>query len=43
MDRRIAESIDAHLTLIVTDKHDNIIFSDSTQVAGLEMAGDTVN
>lgn len=41
MDRRIAESIDAHVTLVVTDKHDNVIFSDSTEVAGLEMAGDT--
>ncbi|MBK7096871.1 MAG: hypothetical protein IPH57_18100 [Saprospiraceae bacterium] len=41
MDRRIAESIDAHLTLVVTDKHDNVIFSDSSIIAGLEMAGDT--
>ena len=43
MDRRIAESINAHLTLLVTDKNDNVIFCDSTAISGLEMAGDINN
>ena len=40
MDRRIPESIDAKLQLTIWDKNDNIIFCDSTSIAGLEMVGD---
>jgi tocopherol cyclase len=40
MDRRISESINAHLTLSVIDKQNNVIFSDSTLISGLELAGD---
>jgi len=40
MDRRIAESVDAQLKLTVLDKQDNIIFQDSTSIAGLEIVGD---
>jgi len=39
MDRRIAESIDAKLRLTVTNKKGNIIFKDSTSIAGLETVG----
>jgi len=39
MDRRIAESIDATLKLIVTDKKTNIIFEENTSIAGLEIVG----
>lgn len=40
MDRRISESIDAKLELMVVDKKSKIVFSDSTTIAGLEMVGD---
>ena len=40
MDRRIAESIDAKLKLTVTDKNANVIFQDTTLIAGLEIVGD---
>ena len=40
MDRRISESVDANLQLTVTDKKGNIIFDDSTAIAGLEIVGD---
>lgn len=40
MDRRISESIDAKLRLTVFDKNENIIFNDSTSIAGLETVGD---
>lgn len=39
MDRRISESIDAKLLLKVMDKNANVIFSDSTSIAGLETVG----
>lgn len=39
MDRRISESIDAKLLLTVMDKNSNVIFQDSTSIAGLEMVG----
>lgn len=39
MDRRIAESIDAQLELIVKDKNDVVIFQDTTSIAGLEVVG----
>jgi tocopherol cyclase len=39
MDRRIAESIDAKLTLTVTDKNGKQIFMDSTSIAGFEQVG----
>ena len=40
MDRRIPESIDARLKLTVKDKKGNLIFSGTTNIAGLEMVGD---
>ena len=40
MDRRISESVDAQLKLTVMDKHSQIIFEDSTSIAGLEIVGD---
>ncbi|MEI6140258.1 MAG: tocopherol cyclase family protein [Mariniphaga sp.] len=40
MDRRIAESIDAKLHLTVSDRKGNIIFDDSTSIAGFEKVGD---
>ena len=40
MDRRIAESIDAKLYLTVRDRKGNIIFDDSTSIAGFEKVGD---
>jgi hypothetical protein len=39
MDRRISESIDAKLLLKVMYKKTNVIFSDSTSIAGLETVG----
>lgn len=39
MDRRIAESVDAKLILTVYDKKNNLIFKDSSNIAGLEMVG----
>ena len=40
MDRRISESVDAHLSITVRDINENIIFKDSTSIAGLEIVGD---
>lgn len=40
MDRRIAESIDAELKLIVLDEDGNVIFNDHTSISGLETVGD---
>lgn len=40
MDRRIAESIDAGIKLKILDAKGQIIFNDSTRIAGLEMVGD---
>jgi hypothetical protein len=40
MDRRIAESIDAELKISMWDKKGNLVFTDSTKIAGLEMVGD---
>jgi len=40
MDRRIAESVDALLSISVWDKKGNVIYADSTNIAGLEMVGD---
>ncbi|MFW5768120.1 MAG: hypothetical protein ACOCXO_07105, partial [Bacteroidota bacterium] len=40
MDRRIAESIDAVVKITMFDDKGNIVFSDSTSIAGLEMVGD---
>ena len=40
MDRRISESIDAKLKLTVMDKNAQVIFEDSTEIAGLEIVGD---
>ncbi len=40
MDRRISESVDANLKLTVADKNGNVIFKDSTTIAGLEIVGD---
>tara|TARA_B100000809_G_C15112784_1_gene521249 strand:- start:612 stop:1673 length:1062 start_codon:yes stop_codon:yes gene_type:complete len=40
MDRRISESVDAELNLTVLDKKGNVIFKDSTSIAGLETVGD---
>jgi hypothetical protein len=40
MDRRIAESINAELKIILLDKKGKTIFVDSTKIAGLEMVGD---
>ena len=40
MDRRIPESIDATIEITMFDKKGNIVFSDSTNIAGLEMVGE---
>ena len=40
MDRRIPESIDATVKIIMLDKKGNVVFKDSTNIAGLEMVGD---
>jgi hypothetical protein len=40
MDRRIPESIDAQIRLVVRDKKGILIFNDSTSIAGLELVGD---
>ncbi len=40
MDRRIQESIDAHVNIKLYDKKGNLIFSDSSSIAGLELVGD---
>ena len=40
MDRRISESIDAMIKITMMDKKGNVIFMDSTNIAGLEMVGD---
>ena len=40
MDRRIPESIDANLRISVMDHKGNLILSDSTSIAGLEIVGD---
>lgn len=40
MDRRIPESINAIINLKVLDSKGNIIFYDSTSIAGLELVGD---
>ena len=40
MDRRIAESIDANMNITLLDKKGKIIFTDSTNITGLEMVGD---
>ncbi|MBS3807450.1 MAG: hypothetical protein KGY60_08100, partial [Bacteroidales bacterium] len=40
MDRRISESMDAILKITMMDKKGNIIFMDSTNIAGLDMVGD---
>jgi hypothetical protein len=40
MDRRIPESIDALIKLTMLDKKGNIVFTDSTKIAGLEMVGE---
>jgi hypothetical protein len=39
MDRRISESVDAKLNLVVTNENGVEIFQDSTSIAGLEMVG----
>jgi tocopherol cyclase len=40
MDRRIPESIDATLEIILLDKKGNQVFMDSSTITGLEMVGD---
>lgn len=40
MDRRIAESVDATLSLTVVDKNGSVIFQGNTSIAGLEIVGD---
>ena len=40
MDRRIPESIDAMLKIIMLDKKGNIVSVDSSNITGLEMVGD---
>jgi len=40
MDRRIAESVDAELKITMMNKKGNVVFTDSTKIAGLEMVGD---
>jgi tocopherol cyclase len=40
MDRRIPESIDANIQIIIRDQKANVIFCDSTSIAGLEIVGD---
>jgi hypothetical protein len=39
MDRRIPESIDANLSLLVKDRFGNILLTDSTSIAGFELVG----
>ena len=41
MDRRISESIDSEIEVVLSDGSGNLLFSDTGQVAGLEIAGDT--
>lgn len=40
MDRRIAESIDANITIQMLDKKGQVVFSDSSAISGLELVGD---
>lgn len=40
MERRIPESIDASLKITMKDKNGQVVFIDSTNIAGLEMVGD---
>lgn len=40
MDRRIAESIDAYMHITLLDKLGNVVFTDSTNITGLEKVGD---
>jgi hypothetical protein len=40
MDRRIAESVDASITLKISDKSGNLIFAENGINAGLELVGD---
>ncbi len=37
MSRRIKESIDSEVTLSLYDKHNNLIYNDSSKRAGLEV------
>ncbi len=37
MSRRIKESIDSEVTLSLFDKHDHLIYKDSSKRAGLEL------
>jgi hypothetical protein len=39
MDRRIPESIDAKISLLVKDRAGNILLTDSTSIAGFELVG----
>ena len=43
MDRRIAEGIDAQLTLKISDKDGNTLFNDSSEITGLELVGNIEN
>lgn len=40
MDRRIPESIDATIRITMLDKNGQVVLTDSTNIAGLEMVGD---
>lgn len=40
MDRHISESIDAKLIIKITEKNGDVVYNDSTTVAGLEVVGD---
>jgi tocopherol cyclase len=40
MDRRIAESIDANIIVTMLDKKGVVVFSDSSNISGLELVGD---
>lgn len=40
MDRRIPESIDAQIIITMLDNKGQVVFNDSTNIAGLEMVGD---
>jgi hypothetical protein len=40
MERRISESVNAQLHLTVLDENQNVIYEDSTSIAGLEIVGD---
>lgn len=40
MDRRISESIDAFVKITMTDQNERVVFTDSTNIAGLEIVGD---